>query len=66
MEKMENKTNRRSSLKKMGMAFLGAFGLGVVNAVAKNSSPKKQVVGKIEQDKKIPLFCDLTHFCDHF
>lgn len=53
---MENKTNRRSSLKKMGMAFLGAFGLGVVNAVAKNSSPKKQVVGKIEQDKKIPLF----------
>ena len=56
MEKMENKTSRRSSLKKMGVALFGAFGLGVVNAVAGNSAPKKEVVGKIEQDKKIPLF----------
>ena len=56
MEKMKNTTSRRSSLKKMGMALVGAFGLGVVNAVAKDSAPKKEVVGKIEQDKKIPLF----------
>lgn len=53
---MKNTTSRRSSLKKMGMALVGAFGLGVVNAVAKDSAPKKEVVGKIEQDKKIPLF----------
>ncbi len=53
---MENKTSRRSSLKKMGMALMGAFGLGVVNVVAKESAPKKEVVGTIEQDKKIPLF----------
>jgi hypothetical protein len=56
MEKMKNTTSRRSSLKKMGMALVGAFGLGVVNAVAKDSVPKKEVMGKIEQDKKIPLF----------
>ena len=56
MKKMENKTSRRSSLKKMGMALMGAFGLGVINAVAKESAPKKEVVGTIEQDKKIPLF----------
>ena len=53
---MEQKTNRRSSIKKIGMAVLGAFGLGAVSAVAKESAPRKQVVGKIEQDKKIPLF----------
>ena len=56
MKKMENKSGRRSSLKKMGMAIVGAFGLGVVNAMAKESNPKKEVVGEIEQDQKIPLF----------
>ena len=56
MKKMENKSSRRSSLKKMGMAIVGAFGVGVVNAMGKESSPIKEVVGEIEQDQKIPLF----------
>jgi len=56
MKKMENKSSRRSSLKKMGMAIVGAFGLGVVNAMGNESNAKKEVVGEIEQDQKIPLF----------
>lgn len=53
---MENKTSRRSSLKKIGLGILGTFGLGIANTFAKETKPKKQVVGKIEQDSKIPLF----------
>ena len=56
MKKMEHKSSRRSSLKKMGMALVGAFGLGVVNAMGKESNPRKEVVGDIEQDQKVPLF----------
>jgi len=56
MIKMENKSSRRSSLKKMGMALVGVFSLGVGNAFGKESNPKKEVVGKIEQDREIPLF----------
>lgn len=56
MKKIENKSSRRSSLKKMGMAIVGTFGLGVVNAMGKESNPIKEVVGEIEQDQKIPLF----------
>ena len=53
---MENNTSRRSSLKKIGAAFVGFFGLGIANAMEKKSSPKKEVLPVNNQDKKIPLF----------
>ncbi|MCL6294113.1 RidA family protein [Jejuia spongiicola] len=57
MKNIENKTSRRSSLKKMGMAVIGALGLGMSNnALAKESNPKKQVLDKPENDQDIPLF----------
>ncbi|PIA79676.1 enamine deaminase RidA [Gaetbulibacter sp. 4G1] len=57
MKNIENKTSRRSSLKKMGMAVIGALGLGMSNNVlAKESNPKKQVLDKPENDQDIPLF----------
>lgn len=57
MNNMENKTSRRSSLKKMGMAIIGAFGLGVTNhASAKEINPKKEVLDSPENDQDIPLF----------
>ena len=57
MKNIENKTSRRSSLKKMGMAVIGALGLGMSNnALAKESNPKKQVLDKPENNQDIPLF----------
>ena len=57
MDTIENRTSRRSSLKKMGMFIIGALGLGVTNqAMAKESKPKKEVLGTPENDQDIPLF----------
>lgn len=57
MDTIENRTSRRSSLKKMGMFIIGALGLGVINqAMAKESKPKKEVLGTPENDQDIPLF----------
>ena len=52
---MDNLTNRRTSLKKIGMAILGTFGLGIANALGKENTPKKEVLATENQDK-IPLF----------
>lgn len=53
---MNNLTSRRSSLKKIGMAIVGTFGIGISNAMAVENKPVKEVVGDIEQDQKMPLF----------
>ena len=53
---MDNLTSRRSSLKKIGMAIIGTFGIGISNAMAVENKPVKEVVGDIEQDQKMPLF----------
>ena len=57
MDNIENKTSRRSSLKKMGLFIMGALGLGVTNqAMVKESKPKKQVLNTPENEQDIPLF----------
>lgn len=57
MNHIENKTSRRSSLKKMGMAIIGALGLGVTNqATAHQAKPKKEVLDLPKNDQDIPLF----------
>ncbi|WP_136465915.1 RidA family protein [Flagellimonas onchidii] len=50
------KTNRRSAFKKLGMGVAALLGVGTVKAMGKDPKPKKEVVGEIVQDKKIPLF----------
>jgi len=50
------KTGRRSAFKKLGMGVAALFGVGTVKVMGKESKPKKEVVGEIVQDKKIPLF----------
>ena len=53
---MENKTNRRSAFKKIGMALAATFGVGTANALNKEPSSKKEIVGEIVQDNNMPLF----------
>ena len=58
---MENKTTRRASFKKLGMALAALFGAGTVTAAGKKSKvdsnpAKKEVVGEIVTDQDIPLF----------
>lgn len=53
---MDKLTGRRASLKKIGMAILGTFGIGIANAMAKESKPKKEVLGNNNQDQQTPLF----------
>ena len=53
---MDNLTSRRTSLKKIGMAIIGTFGIGISNAMAVENKPVKEVVGDIEQDQQTPLF----------
>ncbi|SHG21160.1 RidA family protein [Flagellimonas flava] len=50
------KTDRRSAFKKLGMGVAALLGAGSVKAMGKAPAPKKEVVGEIVQDKKIPLF----------
>lgn len=64
MNIMNNKTTRRASLKKMGMAVVGALGLGAVNASARGSNlgksvtvtPETGVISGNEKEKQIPIF----------
>lgn len=57
MKNLENKTSRRSSLKKMGIAVIGALGLGITsNAMTNESNPKKKVLDLPKNDQDIPLF----------
>ena len=57
MNNIENKTSRRSSLKKMGMAVIGALGLGITVQASNNSpKPKKEVLDVPENDQDVPLF----------
>lgn len=53
---MDNLTSRRTSLKKIGMAIIGTFGIGIANTMASENKPVKEVVGDIEQDQQTPLF----------
>ena len=53
---MDNLTSRRTSLKKIGMAIIGTFGIGITNAIAGEAKPVKEVVGDIELDQQTPLF----------
>lgn len=50
------KTDRRSAFKKLGMGLAAILGVGTAKVMAKEEKPKKEVVGKIVQDKKVPLF----------
>ena len=50
------RTDRRSAFKKLGMGLAAILGVGSVKAMEKEPKPKKEVVGEIVQDKKIPLF----------
>lgn len=51
---METKTTRRASLKKLGLAFTGLFGISNANA-ATTISPNK-LTSNITTDQDIPLF----------
>lgn len=53
---MESKTTRRETFKKIGMGLAALFGVGSINAMNRKSKVKKEVVGEIIQDQKIPLF----------
>lgn len=53
---MENTTTRRATFKKIGMGLAALLGVGSVNAMNRKSKVKKEVVGEIIQDQKIPLF----------
>ena len=53
---MESKTTRRETFKKIGMGLAVLFGVGSINAMNRKSKVKKEVVGEIIQDQKIPLF----------
>lgn len=50
------KTDRRSAFKKLGMGVAALLGVGSVKAMGESPNPKKEVVGAIVQDKKVPLF----------
>lgn len=51
---MKHNEKRRSVLKNIGMGMAGLFGVATVNAAPAKS--KKEVVGKIVEDQKMPLF----------
>ncbi len=60
--KMETKTTRRASFKKIGTGLAALFGIGSVSAMTKDTNAftakkvKKEVVGEIITDQDIPLF----------
>lgn len=51
---MKHNEKRRSVLKNIGMGMAALFGVANVKAAPANS--KKEVVGKIVEDQKMPLF----------
>lgn len=51
---MKHNEKRRSVLKNIGMGMAGLFGIVTVKAAPAKS--KKEVVGKIVEDQKMPLF----------
>ena len=51
---MKHNEKRRSVLKKIGMGMAALFGAATVKAAP--AKRKKEVVGKIVQDQKMPLF----------
>ncbi len=50
------KTTRRSSFKKMGLAMAALLGVGTANAMGKSGKPAKKVVSGVVTDQDIPLF----------
>lgn len=60
--KMETRTTRRASFKKIGTGLAALFGIGSVSAMGKHEDrfesgkAKKEVVGEIVTDQDIPLF----------
>lgn len=50
------KTTRRSSFKKMGLALAALLGAGTANAMGKKAKPAKKVVSGVVTDQDIPLF----------
>ncbi len=54
--KLETKTKRRASFKKMGMGLAALFGVSAVRASQNGPRPAKEVVGEIVADQGIPLF----------
>jgi len=53
---MKSKNSRRESFKKIGMGLAGLFGIGTMNAMNRNNSSQKEVVGDIITDQEIPMF----------
>jgi enamine deaminase RidA (YjgF/YER057c/UK114 family) len=50
------KTTRRSSFKKMGLAMAALLGVGTANAMGKSGKPAKKVASGVVTDQDIPLF----------
>ncbi|NAS10747.1 RidA family protein [Poritiphilus flavus] len=53
---MDQTVARRSSIKKIGMAFAALFGIGTAQAMDRRKTAVKEVVGTIYEDQDIPLF----------
>ncbi|WP_420401742.1 RidA family protein [Flagellimonas sp.] len=53
---MKKVTNRRSSLKRIGLGVAAFFGAGTVSALAKEKKAVKEVVGDVVNDQDVPLF----------
>ncbi|TMU54773.1 RidA family protein [Flagellimonas algicola] len=53
---MKKVTNRRSSLKRIGLGVAAFFGAGTVSVLAKEKKAVKEVVGDVVNDQDVPLF----------
>lgn len=53
---MKKVTNRRTSLKRIGLGVAAFFGAGTVSVIAKEKKAVKEVVGDIVKDQDVPLF----------
>lgn len=53
---MENNTTRRGTFKKLGMGLAALFGAGSLRAQSNSSNERKEVVGEVTKNERIPLF----------
>ena len=53
---MKSNTNRRSSLKKIGMSLSALLGAATTVALGKESKSTKEVVGEIVKHNEVPMF----------
>ncbi len=53
---MENQTTRRGTFKKLGLGLAALFGAGSLKAQGNSSNARKEVVGEVTQNARVPLF----------